>query len=384
MSRDEKETSQGIVQPEPPGCIEMLKTRPVYLATLGIVAIAGVLAMAIAAAVGAFPDRPSSVPADLPLLRLAAAALVVLALMGACHALAIHAERRFTSSWWDPAATYDSALEWADVCRLVACDEKKDPLGFERLPRWRGCRGWRWRAWLYLLAALILWGLALSGLDLAYDPRPPAFTLVPKDRQVSPALVAVIGNPTAYLALLAAMVTIIFTYYQLRAKVRADSRQQWIIRARELLGQVVAHVDGYRDLRADFRPRDAEEVWNKMNPLRLELELMLNPSEKDHRLLLHLIQRFASRGRNPDLIQDARILRRSIARSLRPGGTESGRSWERLSEEERDDLASKVLRESADWNPILNDEAREGQVSYILRLSHVVLKREWERVKHTR
>ena len=119
----------------------------------------------------------------------------------------------------------------------------KDPLGFERRARWRGCRGWLWRTSLYLLAALALWGLILSGLDLAFDPRPRDFMLVPRDRQISPGLAAVIGNPTAYLALLAAVVTIIFTYYQLRAKVRADSRQQWIIRARELVGQVVALTD---------------------------------------------------------------------------------------------------------------------------------------------
>ena len=111
---------------------------------------------------------------------------------------------------------------------------------------------------------------------------------------------------------------------------------------------------------------------------------MLNPSEKDHRLLLHLIQRFASRGRNPGAIQDAKILRRSIAESLSPDGPRPNRGWDDLADSgERDDLASDVLRAS-DWNPIINAEGREAQVSYILRLSHVVLKREWERVKHTR
>jgi hypothetical protein len=256
-----------------------------------------------------------------------------------------------------------------------------DPLGFERGPRWRGWRRW---ALCYLLAALILWGLILSGLDLTYDPRPRDFMLVPNDRAIAPGLAAVIGNPTAYLALLAAIVTIIFTYYQLRAKVRADSRQQWIIRARELLGQVVALTDAYRDLSVDCGGRDAEEMWNKMNPLRLELELMLNPSEKDHRLLLHLIQRFASRGRNLGAIQDAKILRQSIAKALKPDGPKPDRRWDAVTDStEREELVSDILRESV-WNPIINAEGREAQVSYILRLSHVVLKREWERVKHTR
>jgi hypothetical protein len=361
-----------------------VRARSVYFATLTVVAVAGAVAIIVAGLASVLPPSWPTLPGSLPLLRLAAAALLILALIGAARALAIHAERRFTTSWWDPATAYDAPLEWPEVYRLVACDERMDPLGFERGPRWRGWCGWRWRALLYLLGALILWGLILSGLDLAYDPRPRDFMLVPDDRAITPGLATVTGNPTAYLALLAAIVTIIFTYYQLRAKVRADSRQQWIIRARELLGQVVALTDAYRDLSADFRPRDAEEMWNKMNPLRLELELMLNPSEKDHRLLLHLIQRFASRGRNPGTIQDATILRQSIAKALKPDGPKPDRHWDAVTDStEREELVSDILRES-DWNPIINSEGREAQVSYILRLSHVVLKREWERVKHTR
>lgn len=360
-----------------------MRARPIYFATVGVVALAGALAILAAGLVGALPDSWPAAPSALPLLRLAAAALAILALIGTTHLLAIHAERRFTNSWWDPAAAYDAPLTWPDVYRLIVCDVKTDPLGFERRPRWRGCRGWRWRALLYLLAALTLWGLILSGLDLAYDPSPRDFMLVPKDSKISPGLAAVIGNPTAYLALLAAVVTIIFTYYQLRAKVRADSRQAWIIRARELIGQVVALTDDFRDLRDKRRFPDAEATWTRMNPLRLELELMLNPSEKDHRLLLFLIQRFASRGRNAEPIQDAKILRQSIAESERSQGPLPDRGWSDVDDAEREALVSDVLSKSR-WNDIVNAEGREAQVSFILRLSHVVLKREWERVKHTR
>lgn len=72
-----------------------------------------------------------------------------------------------------------------------------------------------------------------------------------------------------------------------------------------------------------------------------------------------MIQNFAS-WREPKLItQDGQIFRADIAAGM-PGGE--------LSEE---------------WKKILDAKERSELVCYILRLSHVVLKREWERVKHT-
>lgn len=108
-----------------------------------------------------------------------------------------------------------------------------------------------------------------------------------------------------------------------------------------------------------FRQHCSTWVWIQLNPLRLELELMLNPSEKDHRLLLYLIQSFSA-WRTPRIVpQDARILIASI---------ESG-------------TRDPALRPK--WKKIIETQDRADLVSYILRLSHVVLKREWERVKHT-
>jgi len=344
----------------------------VYSATVTAVALAGVATILLACRAGAVVSLTPELQDRLPLLRIGALALVILAALGAGHALAAHAKRRFTTAWWDPAMRADDAdLEWCDVYALVAYARETDPLGVKDRIRWKD---WWWGLGRYLLGALALWSLALSAFDFLRDPRPRSFQLVEEGFELHPSLVSVLGNPTAYLALLAALLTALFTYYQLRAKVRADSRQQWIIRARQLLGEVVALIDAHRDLRDKRRYAQAAEMWTRLNPLRLELELMLNPSEKDHRLLLYLIQRFASwRGANLEPIQDAKLLRESIAASAKPEGSQPGESPGK----EEPDLGTL-------WNDIIYAKRREDLISYILRLSHVVLKREWERVKHTR
>lgn len=177
------------------------------------------------------------------------------------------------------------------------------------------------------------------------------------DTPLAKPIAALMGNPTAYLAFIVGLATIFFTFRQIRAKVRADSRQAWILKARELLGDVVASIDAHKERVEANDSETALELWNTLNPKRLELELMLNPSEKDHRLLMYLIQHFSAWRSPPVIPQDAKILKDIIA--------DETSNTERLQE----------------WNMILNATDRGALVSYILRLSHVVLKREWERVK---
>lgn len=281
------------------------------------------------------------------------------------------AHQKFTTSaqtsWWQPGIRATTAtLHWEDVYQLIAYDDDLDPLGLPKKIRWRQ---WGWSLFAQVPLYLIIGGVVLSAIDLICGPSSQNSSTV---KMVEPSiagpktLAAAIESPTAYLALIVALATIFFAFRQIRAKVRADSRQQWIIQARKLLGEVVALIDTHKDLREANRLTQAREIWTKLNPARIELELMLNPSEKDHRLLLYLIQRFA-RWRRPDFeTQDAQIVRRSIAKETSATlGLAAGESDPR-------------------WKPIIDGEDRAELISYILRLSHVVLKREWERVKHTR
>ncbi len=270
---------------------------------------------------------------------------------------------RARSSWWEPGSAPEAPdLSWNDVHKLVVYKDVMDPLALPGRIRW----GWWLRSLgLQLPIYLLIWAMALSFLDLIWDfssqvlRQGGASTASPTHMFSAP------GSSASYLALLVGAAAIFFTFRQIRAKVRADSRQQWIIRARTLLGEVVALIDAHRDLRASYRYEDAEAVWLKLNPARIELELMLNPSEKDHRLLMYLIQRFA-RWRYPvEKSQDARIVRRSMAEIAQVGGSEN-------------------VDVPENWRAIADTSERGELVSYILRLAHVVLKREWERVKHTR
>ncbi|GAA0308933.1 hypothetical protein GCM10009087_18700 [Sphingomonas oligophenolica] len=327
------------------------------LASYGVISACIVGEVGLAYALKAFIWAPDWTA--LPLIRLSAVAVLCVVTLWSMYTTAAVFEKRAITSWWQPASASDvSDLSWDDVYKLVAFDRKLDPLGVEARVRWKW---WILALPIQISFQLALCSVALSLFDLLQNPRPRAFLLegssVMGDKALAKPLAAVIANPAAYLVLVVGLATIFFTLRQIRAKVRADSRQAWILKARELLGEVIASVDAHKIALAANDAKKAEKLWNKLNPKRLELELMLNPSEKDHRLLMYLIQHF-SVWRTPGVAaQDAEILKEIIA--------ETTPEPKRLLE----------------WHGILLTPDRSALVSYILRLSHVVLKREWERVK---
>ena len=222
------------------------------------------------------------------------------------------------------------------------------------------------------MAALTL--TAGQALLFLWDPAawPAALTGRPEDG-IFRDVVNASGNLTAYLALLASGITIVFTYGQLQARVRADSRQEWIIRARRLLADTLAASEAHRS----SAPWSRATARRKLDRRRLELELMLNPSEKDHRLLLYLVQRHALLGiPGEDDIQDAAALRHSISLSGSRPATAA-----RVEQDGPDGALKPDLGPA--WNGVLYAIRRADLLAYVLRLAHVVFKREWERVKAT-
>lgn len=94
----------------------------------------------------------------------------------------------------------------------------------------------------------------------------------------------------------------------------------------------------------------------------MELELYLNPSEKDHRLLMLIIRAF--------VISEVKI---AIDNNLQ--------------EFTKNELAAmpKVLKNIIMDREVPTEKDDEnGAISYIVKLSHVILKREWERVRSTK
>jgi hypothetical protein len=258
---------------------------------------------------------------------------------------------RFWTTWWDPSLTRaDGPIGWEDVLRMAVGSEAGDALTSQEHLRRERLRRMVVPYALCLSAALFVGAMIVDGLLVWRLPSmfgsssaSPA-TLLEATANVS-------GNLTAYLALLAAAVSIVFTYRQLRAKVRADNRQVWIDRARRLLSELA---------QKPRTPTDARYA-DRLSRLRIELELMLNPSEQDHRLLIYLLQRLHLPS-HADAIAGARTLLKML----------------------RDDVASGSSASAVAWLGSIEKADSDQLVGYVVRLSHVVLKREWERVKHTR
>lgn len=338
--------------------------------------ILSVLAIAIATAVSASAAGSGFSPAvadRLPMLRIALALALVSCAVLAIDQLRARATARLRRRWWDPSdGRPEGPLSWDHIYTLVAFDPERDPL----LPVDSSRAGRRIREWLpAALAIAVIILVTAQSLDFLWNPTPwpGVFSGGDTDR-VFRDVVGASGNLTAYLALLASAITIVFTYGQLQARVRADSRQQWIIQARTLLAETLAAAEAHRAAPPWSRTKARQE----MDQRRLALELMLNPSEKDHRLLLYLIQRHALIGlAGEDDIQDARSVRYSIAHSGSAPQTVADVAFDPPVGPARPDLGRA-------WNSVLYANRREDLLAYALRLAHVVLKREWERVKHTR
>jgi hypothetical protein len=177
------------------------------------------------------------------------------------------------------------------------------------------------------------------------------------------------ANLTAFLALIAAAISIYFTHRQLQAKVKADSRQAWIDKLRAHIAGFIALTDAVEELPdGDARQNAQLDLTGR----RIEMELMLNPSEKDHRLLMYLSLRLAffdAGERAFNRVHDVRNIKKAIR-------------------------ADSAGHDEATWAPLLGaipgkratqrEATRSDLVGYTMRLAHVVLKRKWERVKATR
>lgn len=270
-------------------------------------------------------------------------------------------QERHLTEWWDPTNQgSDAPLSWQQVMLLTSNETLSDPIKHVSKIRLRVSL---FHAGVASLGFSVFFSISILFFDFMLRARVPTIFSngsVTENGPSSASIAQVLnvsGNLTAYLALLASAVTVFFTFSKLRAKVRADSRQEWIIQLRRKLSAVIAKLIKHDQAK---QGDNEDTILLNMNKDRMELELMLNPSERDHRLLLFLIH--GCIFKNPIEIADYKIVH------------------EELSNIEFPHPAAEALRRELTTSPL----ALGRRISYILRLSHVVLKREWERVKHTR
>lgn len=269
------------------------------------------------------------------------------------------------ANWWNIGGKLDDPT-WEDVRRMTIGAEADDPLVVR--PIGSGSAGFIRAAAVYVILGCIL--IEAVSVVVVGPILPRLLTShaasVARSAGTTGVSLELSANLTALLALAAAAVSIYFTHRQLQAKVKADSRQAWIVKLRARIADFIALAGTIHENGAGSRRQ------NDLNRRRLEMELMLNPSEKDHRLLMYLSlrmaffeggeQRFAE-------VHDVRNIRAAIE-------------------------GSDQYNEEA-WRPLLgpvpeklpedgHDKAFSDLVGYTMRLAHVVLKREWQRVKATR
>lgn len=322
-------------------------------------------------------------PPDLsvaPLPRLFFLVAVLAGMLWSAHALVEPVKRSVRRRWWNMGASDSSkAPDWSGILDML-CDEASDPMRLEEGAAYPDGKGEirlefsvaTMGAFASVVALGILFGIAL---DYILYPRVP--TIFVKDEGFAN-LASLSTNLTAFLALIAAAISIVFTYQQLRAKVRADSRQAWVTRVRKLMADVLANIHEVSWGKGD------DQTVSSFHKSRTRLELHLNPAETDHRLLMLLIRACVL----PSLkIDNDRETARQLV-SVMDACTEERR---RRFVKESFDVLSRTLNLYRDSAPGVVEqregprpEDRDRIVSFMFKLSHAILKREWERVRHTR
>lgn len=269
--------------------------------------------------------------------------------------------------WWD-VGSKQGHPDWEDVRRMAMGATPDDPVQYVRI----NLRvGFFFATFCLIASYLVLGCTTIVGLiSIAENRVPPPSSMLVTIKGFFNGLNA---DLTAFLALIAAATSIYFTFRQLRAKVKADSRQAWIDKLRSRISRTIAFADAVRYRRNN---KDIDNIRKELIDARLEMELMLNPSEKDHRLLMYLIQKLAFFGKDIESdmddgfekIEDVINIRRSIRKCHKH---DEGR-WK------------SILTPIPDITDTDRSKVYSDLVGYTIRLAHIVLKREWEHVKATR
>lgn len=243
---------------------------------------------------------------------------------------------RYKVSWFRPArCVWRSAESWDDVCLILRGDPLNPP---------RGVRGADIDriAVDFLKVSALLAALSLSGYYIFDSHFPFRLEEDFSGGILSDSLIRVLAAIVVLAGVLYTAVT------QLNAKVRSDNRQKWINDVRDTLADVVNEIPLHQP---------AAQKMSQPSPpnrARTRLELLLNPSERDHRTLGVLLR----------IAYD--IPRIEVDRPI------------------IDALPHLACIDPWSIGLSKNDRTarREQLITAIIRISNAMLKREWELVKY--
>ncbi len=234
-------------------------------------------------------------------------------------------KRVYRKSWYDLSDEGpNEEMKWCQIRQLM----KSDPMKAEER--------WRWPKWPFLFTdisiATALIVALVGGFKLLCDyPNWDA-----KNGVVSVALATIVGAITIF--------------YNVRLKSRAENRQEWIHSIRAEIGYLLATIPP-----PQASSRDIDAAIFKARPRFARLELHLNPHERVHRALMAVLRFLHG--------VDDRQVDETAKRKLHISGNR--RAWRSLDPMTAGDLWLT-------WR------------SKAMRLANVLLKREWEQVKHVK
>ena len=248
------------------------------------------------------------------------AAGVVLAIWLACR----HIGRVYRTHWYDLSKKGPlKELEWCQICEVM----EKDPLENQR-----GCR--RPGKWLCLDLPVFAILIALFWASFKLICYPDRYDVV-KD---------VFGLPVGVSALVGAALAVL---YKVRLTARAKNRQVWINSVRKHIGTLIDNCPPQGKIDQDNLKK------YKINLTKLEL--LINPSERIHRSFMAIV-RFMYGIHNHPL--DKGVLWKLCITT--PPGKQASKNGQ-VARKNCEELKAKATR-----------------------LANVLLKREWEQVKHAR
>lgn len=245
---------------------------------------------------------------------------------------------RYRARWWynpPKGKNYkrDEKKEWKFIKNVLLLKKQNDPLIVSKSMR-KGSK---------LISCIILSVLLIALFSAAFYIK--QFIDETISLSINEKLEPFFVPFAIIVSFLGAVMVAIGKFFTIRVKGRASSRQDWIKDVRAILAELTSSMpisDSDHDMRQCQRSKNEHKFR--------ELELHLNPSEKMHRSLLYAIR------------------------------LAYGADWLNDDEDDEDDEVEKNLRlrNSDDW--------RDGKLrrAGIIRLSQVVLKREWEQTKKLR
>jgi len=245
----------------------------------------------------------------------------------------------YVVTWFRPETwRWDTELNWADVEKIL----EGDPL--DNFSRFRGTH-------LGRMIYDLLKGLGgVLGITM-FGYWTPTYLVEGGSKLPSWSLPD--GSGTFLIGAVTVAVTFIVALQQHHAKVKSENRQTWINDVRKTLADVISEIPPYTYEHPEQRPNTGQddikkESTKEVQASRIKLELLMNPSEKDHRTLGWLLRRAYG---IPQVKPDEKI----------PPDDGVFAQINALDRNERGQ--------------------RNKLISYIVRLSNAILKREWERVK---